>query len=184
MLQKRDLDFEESVFDSYAQDLDHVEFPLSRKAFVLVIGLAGLLIVIVFFRVAALNILNGAFYRARAEANVNREVIIPAYRGIITDRYGESLVESQPSFSVFVNLAEILRNTEDFDNALAKLAEVLAVTADDILFKINEASVHQNIIAVGRNITPDQIIALESLKIKGVTIEDDYVRSYKNGPAF
>ena len=184
MPQNRDLDFEESVFDSYAQDLDHVEFPLSRKAFVFVVSLTGFLIAIVFFRVAGPHLFNGVFYKSRAEANVHREVIIPAYRGIIVDRYGEPLVENQPSFSVFVNLAEILRNTEDFDGALAKLAEVLEVSADDILFKINEASVNQNIIAVGRNITPDQIIALESLKIKGVTIEDDYVRSYKNGPAF
>src|SRR3989338_417927 len=184
MPQNRDLDFEESVFDSYAQDLDHVEFPLSRKAFILIVGLAGFLLAIALFRVAALNLFNGVFYKARAEANVNREVMIPAYRGIIVDRYGESLVENQPSFSVFVNLAEILRNTENFNGALIKLAEVLEVSVDDIFFRINEASVNQNLIAVGRNISPDQIIALESLKIKGVTIEDDYVRFYKTGPVF
>lgn len=185
MRPNRDLDFEESVLDSYAQDLSCIELPLSRKAFVVVLLFGLFLGGVVVVRLIFLNLVSGGAYQIRSEANVNREVIIPAYRGIITDRFGETLVENTPAFSVFINLADFMQNGENLVAKLEKLSEILNLASDEINLRIEAgAASNLNLIPIARNISPDQIIALEGTNLIGVTIEDDYSRRYKNGPVF
>ena len=86
---KVDLQFDEFVPDTFAGDgLEYIEMPIARRVFVMLLGVALLVALVVLGRVGFLNLGRGSFYAGRSSANVNREVALPAYRGIIIDRFG------------------------------------------------------------------------------------------------
>ena len=95
----KELNLEDAIFDSFAKDYNRLELPLSRQAFFLISGLISIAVLIFAAQLILLNLGNGEFYRNRSSANMNTEIIIPAFRGIITDRFGEPLVQNTPSFS-------------------------------------------------------------------------------------
>ncbi len=72
--------------------------PIERRRFLW--GVAAFCLVSILFvgKSAYLQILNGAHYRALAEANRIRTYTIPSHRGILTDRNDIPLAENLPSF--------------------------------------------------------------------------------------
>jgi penicillin-binding protein 2 len=78
--------------------------PWRIAAFVAVLFLA---IAALFARLAEVQILDGAKYRAAAQANQIRLIPVAAPRGIIYDRYGKVLVRSRPSFVVGLIPSEV-----------------------------------------------------------------------------
>ncbi|MGO8970293.1 MAG: penicillin-binding protein 2 [Myxococcaceae bacterium] len=77
---------------------------LKRRALWLGLAmLAGLLLLTV--RLYRLQIIHGDEYSAKSVANFVKEIRIRADRGIIKDRRGEVLVDSRPSFDVFLTPA-------------------------------------------------------------------------------
>lgn len=65
--------------------------------------LAGL--VLLAGRLYRLQIARGDEYSAKSVANFVKEIRVKADRGIIKDRRGEILVDSRPSFDVFITPA-------------------------------------------------------------------------------
>src|SRR3989338_9600323 len=87
-VEKRGMETDAAVLPVPAGDATKIEWPLNRSVirffwWIIVIALATLA-----FRVAYLNIIKGAEYRAAAERNSLRQLVIPAPRGIIYDRFG------------------------------------------------------------------------------------------------
>ncbi|MGO9830006.1 MAG: penicillin-binding protein 2 [Myxococcaceae bacterium] len=77
---------------------------LKRRALWLGLAmLAGLLLLTV--RLYRLQVIHGDEYAAKSVANFVKEIRIRADRGIIKDRRGETLVDSRPSFDVFITPA-------------------------------------------------------------------------------
>jgi penicillin-binding protein 2 len=74
-------------------------------------------------RIYRLQVIRGDEYAAKSVANFVKEVRIRADRGSIKDRRGEILVDSRPSFDVFITPAFCERCAED---VLPRLAEWLA----------------------------------------------------------
>ena len=95
---KNDIHFEESLFEE--SSFEKIETALPLRSFWLVAILAIFLFFIILGRILFLNILKGDFYTARASINVNQEIIVPANRGLILDRFGKPLVKNHPTFSV------------------------------------------------------------------------------------
>jgi penicillin-binding protein 2 len=85
---------------------------LKRRSLVLgLVMLGGLLLLTV--RLYRLQIIRGDEYAAKSVANFVKEIRIRADRGIIKDRRGEILVDSRPSFDVFVTPAFCEHCTEE-----------------------------------------------------------------------
>ncbi|MBI2025016.1 MAG: hypothetical protein HYT03_02955 [Candidatus Harrisonbacteria bacterium] len=182
---KDELNVEDLIFKSEKSDTDYLELPLSRQAFLLV-GAAILIIgLIVFGRIGFLNIAKGGFYTNRNLANVHKVSDLPAPRGIIYDRYGEALVENKSSFSVFLNIAALLRTPEKIEETARQLAEILDLKVEEISAVIGKADLEKTgTLAIARNITLNQVIALKALKLSAVQVADDYLRDYKDGSIF
>ena len=186
---KQYLDFEEVVFDEQAKakNLDYVEVLLSSRVFFLV-GIAAILIIAaVFGRLFYLNVVLGNFYSERSGANVNKETVIPAHRGVITDRFGTVLAKNTPALSVYANATELLKPfaKENFDAAVFQLSKILNLPQSDLQGLIKEADLEkQSFVLVERNITSQEAIAIKGLNLPGVTVVDDYIREYVDGPAF
>lgn len=183
---REEFNFEDAIFDDLAKvaDLDHVELPLSRNTFILIIVLVAAIGSAVLGRFFYLNVARGEFYDIRSLANVNKEIIIPAPRGIIADRYGKPLVKNLPSFGVSVNIGQLVKSGSA-DTALGELAEVLEINPEELAARVKNADLEKgNILSVANAATTDQIISLKTLDLPGVLINSDFAREYQNGPAF
>lgn len=186
MPKKPKLFLEDAIFDEAVkqQDVGYAELFLSNKAFFIAALAAFLIGVVVAWRLVYLNIVDSDLYKARAFGNAHKEIIIPAKRGIISDRFGVPLVKNEPSLNVFINVAELIRD-KNLDFALQQLASILDIDKETLLNRVVEHDLQsQNIVVVDQGITNEQAIAIMSANIPGVEVSDGFVRVYENGPAF
>ncbi len=176
--------FEEAVFDSFSlhKNLNRLELPVSKKAFILVIGAAILIGLLVFLRIVYLGSFKGEFYSLRAEANVGKEIYEPGNRGIIYDRYGKILAENISASAVSIKIKDFLENSELEQQALSNILEMSQLEIEDRILSQNIEKSPSFILA--RNIDSEKIIKLKALKFKGVEIVEDYKRAYVAGPIF
>ena len=179
MKKEQELSFEEAIFDQWSGDLKRLELPLGRGVFWLLGGLGLILIFIVLGRVFYLTIVSGDFYQNRAALNINKELVVPAYRGIITDRFGEQLVKNIPGFRVSIDKNELLRLKENRDEFLTKVAKILGKEKGELETVIEKIDLEQGTKAiVSRDITLEQAIDLRALQSEAVLVEDDFKREY------
>ena len=95
---------------------------------VLIASLLGTLLARLFY----LQLVAGEEYKAQAASNSTREVISPAVRGLILDQRGRPLVANRTSLVVSVDRSELLREPDDGEAVLARLADALGVTPESI----------------------------------------------------
>ncbi len=181
MKKEHDISFEESIFDDWSGRA-HVEVPMSRGSFIVIGACAVALIVVFVTRVVILNAFWGNAYAARAETNVDKKYVIPAYRGIITDRFGTPLVKNIPSFQVSIDVGELARTVEgniSKDELFKKVAVILAMSNDDIRRMVQNVDWEKlSRIVIARALSPEQAIDLRALQSDAVVVEDDYKRVY------
>lgn len=175
----------EESFVATSVHRDYVEQPLSRKAFIALGVIFSLVAAAVFSRIFYLNVARGAFYDDRSFANANREVILPAPRGIILDRFGTPIVENKNSFSVYVDVNRLLKNREEFEMVFQALVKALGKPKEELLAGLAAADLlRQPIRKIADNINTATAIELRSLDLPEVQISDDYARKYRNSKAF
>lgn len=168
-----ELFFEESVDALTKSRLDALELPLSRSTFLLVffgfsavaLAMAGQL----FF----LNGWKGEFYRNRAFLNAGKEIILPAARGIIYDRFGKPMVENADTFSVSVKASALPRIADFLGQSELELASLLHNTNFEKTGSVIAA----------RDVDPETIVKLKSWNSDDIQIVNDYRRLYLDGPA-
>lgn len=181
MQSEEDISFEESIFDDWSGS-SRLESPMPRGAFFLVAVFAIVLIGAFSARFIMLAFVQGDNYAARATANADKQFIIPAYRGIITDRFGEALVKNIPSFTVSVDVAELYRRSRPPASRavlINKIAVILSVPMGDI-GEIIEDALGGDVarVMIARDITAEQAIALRAVSDEALVVEDDYQRQY------
>jgi len=179
MKKEQELSFEEAIFDQWAGDLKRLELPLARGVFWLLGFLGLILIFIVLGRVFYLTIVSGDFYQNRAALNINKELVVPAYRGLIADRFGEQLVKNIPSFRFSLDKNELLRLKDGRPELLAKVAKILGKDVADLEVIIQKIDLERGTKAiVSPNISLEQAIDLRALQSEAVVVEDDFQREY------
>jgi len=186
MAKKPKLNFEDIAFSEWAEENSHhLELPLSPAAFRLIAVVALCVFVIVFGRLFILNIYKGDFYQTRATVNVNKEIILPASRGLIVDRFGEPLMKNVPILSASLVLTDFLRDPEQINKNLKKIADILEKSPEElreILQKVDpERSAEVTIV---RDINLEQAIALKALGLDALRVKNDFRRQYLNSLAF
>ncbi len=186
MRKKADLQFDEFVTDSVASsELDYLELPISQRVFLLIIIASVLIGCVVLGRIGYLNVVRAEFYDARSEANINRDVSLPAYRGLIVDRFGKVLATNAETFSVFLDVPDLLKNRANLDAVLMRLAETLFFSIDELYAKLEEADFEtKSSVALIRNISAQEAIAVRGLGLPSVRVENDYRREYPDAHLF
>jgi penicillin-binding protein 2 len=186
-MKRDDIHFEESVFGVASDDMDFMELPLTRQIFAAAAIIGAVFISVAFGRVLYLNVNLGELYAARAFGNANKEIVLPAARGDILDRFGKSLVKNEPVWSVALNADSFIRRTSAEQAALfQKLSGILDPTesGESIRDIILQADFDQGAsIVLDRGLTTEKVINLRSLGDPAVIIQDDYRRSYAYGAA-
>ena len=181
MRDKEDISFEESIFDDWSGSA-RLESPMPRGAFFLVAFFAGVLIFAFALRFSILSFAYGVKYAARAEANVNKQFILPAYRGIITDRFNEVLVKNIPSFTVSVDIGELYRRSRTAESRailIRKIAAILFLPSEAVNNRIESGDM-ENVarVIIARDVSAEQAIALRAITDEALVVEDDYRREY------
>ncbi len=174
------VDFDEVISDAAASDLNALEQPLRPFVFRGVIFFAVLASLVFLIAAVFLAGVNHNRYLKRAEANANQEVPLIAPRGVVFDRNGIPLSENQAIFSVFLQTSEMVRSGEK-EKVLDVAVNTLGLNRDEVIENIETTDFESIILA--RDITRDQAIAVKTLGLKSLIVENDYRRIYKD-PAF
>lgn len=147
-----------------------------RKRFVL--ALFAIAACAVAVRVFYLQILDKDFLINEGDARAVRNVAIPAYRGIITDRNGEPLAVSTPVASVWAVPGQVLDSGVD----LSELAGLLGTSAKQLRQSLSGRR-DREFYYLKRHVTPDMARRVLALGIPGVNTGKEYKRYYPLGEA-
>jgi penicillin-binding protein 2 len=146
-----------------------------------VIGFAALLL-----RLWALQVLSGAHYAARAQANQLRTVRVEAPRGPIVDRNGNVLVTNQPVTAIDVWPSSLPKDYARRVAELRSLAQIARVSVRQvtkgILERRHAADMLDPVVVRAEASTP-MLTYLEERAgdFPGVTLSRSYVRRYPHG---
>lgn len=185
MTKKKELFLEEAVLDDLAQDFNSLELPLSQRAFKLVTVSFVIIIAVVASRLLFLAAWEGDFYKERALINVGQVTTFRAQRGIIFDRFNQSLVKNLPAFRLNLKLVELFKDNEERIKAIKTLEEVLNLRPGYIEELLKEVDLErQNSLTIARQLSIDQVIKIKNLNLPAVQIEDDFKRQYFEGEIF
>jgi cell division protein FtsI (penicillin-binding protein 3) len=153
--------------------------PVSPWRVQLMATLIALLFMLLLWRVLSLQVLDTdrgyEFLQDQGEARFLRTAVIPAYRGMISDRRGEPLAVSTPVISLSVNPAVLLESGQ-----LARLAKALDIPPADLesrLFRYR----NRQFMYLKRHMAPPEARAVLQLRIPGVRGDREYQRYYPAG---
>jgi cell division protein FtsI (penicillin-binding protein 3) len=147
-----------------------MEFPM-RRWFLLslyTICMAGLL-----FRAVDLQVLNKEFLQDHGDARALRVVKIPAHRGMITDRNGESLAISTPVNSIWA----VPRKVMAADAKLDQLAKYLHMDEKELSSLLKDR-IGRQFVYLKRHVAPALAEQVMLLNIPGISLQREYRRYY------
>ena len=158
-----------------------IKFSFLRIVFVCMILVIFLLIGI--SRVFSLQILESDrgpdFLKKEGSKRSHRAFEIPAYRGVITDRHGESLAVSTPVVSIFANPSRLKSVA---DRTLFELSVSIGIPLDELKAKI--AKYHnKDFMYLARQLSPDAARSILSQNYPGIFEKKEYRRFYPAGEA-
>ncbi len=160
--------------------------PLSRWRLRVVLALLMLLPVALIGRLASLQILdyNGAqgflqgqdFLQGQGDARSLRHEVIPAHRGMITDRNGLPLAVSTPVVSIIADPALLQLDGKQ----LRRLAALLDAPVKTIEKRLAAAG-NSRFMYLRRRMQPEAAAKITALRIKGISTQREYQRYYPAG---
>lgn len=106
----------------------------SDRLFIVSIVIVGMFIILV-YQFYTLQIIEHATYKEDLRASVQREVEIPAIRGLIYDRYGKPLVSNKPIY-VLKTDPQVSLKKDEYNQILLKVANLLEENEDTYIDNI------------------------------------------------
>ena len=128
------------------------------------------------FRAVDLQVLNKEFLQDHGDARALRVVKIPAHRGMITDRNGESLAISTPVNSIWAVPKKVLAS----DSNLNQLAEYLQINSEELITLLKDR-IGRQFVYLKRHVAPALAEEVMLLDIPGISLQREYRRYYPAG---
>jgi len=117
-----------------------------------------------------------AFLRSQGDARTLRTMLIPAHRGLVTDRNGEPLAVSAPVATIW---ADPLR-TDMQHGGLTRLAQLLDMKPHELKATLT-ANPERRFLYLKRQVTPELAEAVEAVGVPGIHVDREYKRYYPVG---
>ncbi len=130
----------------------------------------------VMYRMISLHVLEQDFLRHQGQARTMRVVHNSAYRGMITDRFGEPMAISTPVDSLWLN-------PKEFDSEhpqLLALVGALDISLEQLQNKVRRAE-NREFVYVQRHLSPQVAEEIKRLRVPGVYLKSEYRRYYPAG---
>ncbi|GLK89172.1 peptidoglycan D,D-transpeptidase FtsI family protein [Pseudomonas turukhanskensis] len=144
--------------------------------FRVVLGLLGLMVAAICWRIIDLQVLDHAFLQGQGDARSVRHVPIPAHRGLITDRNGEPLAVSTPVTTLWANGKELQAGKDRWSALAAALGQEPKAFAARL-----EENAGREFMYLVRGLTPEQGQSVLDLKVPGVYSIEEFRRFYPAG---
>ena len=145
------------------------------------LALVGAVFGLLVLRLYYLQVHRGEHFRLLAEENRISLVRLRAPRGMITDRYGNVLVTSRPSFSISLDL----NNAGDLKGTLDHLATVLRLDRAELGERVRAVEPFRRFepLRIRDDVTRPEVARLEADRFEhpGVLVEVEPRRSYPRG---
>lgn len=149
-----------------------------RKKIKFFVVLAIFSFLCLWMRVWYLQILKGMHFQELSENNRVRLVSLPAYRGTINDRNGETLVSIRPSFNLYVTPED----AGDLPTTLASLNKIIDFDKAEVFRRIKDSRSFKQVL-IKRDIQRGAVAIVEEIKMRlpGVEIKVEPLRNYVYG---
>ncbi len=149
-----------------------------RKKIKIFVVLAIFSFLCLWMRVWYLQILKGLHFQGLSENNRIRLVSLPAYRGAIKDRNGETLVSIRPSFNLYVTPED----AGDLTETLTLLNKIIDFDKEEVFQRIKESRTFKQVL-IKRDIQRGAVAIVEEIKMRlpGVEIKVEPLRNYVYG---
>jgi cell division protein FtsI (penicillin-binding protein 3) len=134
----------------------------------------AVLLAVVGGRLAWIQVVQAAELRTAAEQQRTRDVVLPARRGSIFDREGQPLAVTSDAKSVYAVPTQV----KDATATASAVARTLGGDAKDYLARLHRGG---SFVYLARKVDLTRAAALQKLKIDGIGMIDDALRSYPGG---
>lgn len=165
-----------------------VKKPIKRGRLIFVFGVVSFIMLALLFRLAWIQIVQGAELKKIAAQQWDSEIKVDAKRGEILDRSGEKLAISSSCKRVDVYMPDVIKAQEDNENIkieiASKLAGILGQNQEDILSKLNLTlpnGMPANGATIARRIDNSVGDKVNELSLPGIVVSEDTKRFYPNG---
>ncbi|MEK7635968.1 MAG: penicillin-binding transpeptidase domain-containing protein [Patescibacteria group bacterium] len=176
----KDFLLEESILDDLAKDLDLLEMPLSEKAFKFVGSAVFFVILGVIIRLFFIGVWSNNFYHNKALVNAGQIVKISTERGMIYDRFGESLVNNLSVIRVRLKIPELLKlNEQERHLTIKNISEAIETSEEEIrdLISVVDSETKSSVVLKDK-ITEVQAEKLKAFDLNLIQVEKNYKREY------
>jgi len=144
----------------------------SRRVYIL-IAVMGLWGTVIGARLFFLQVIQSAFFRARADGQQKQTIPIVPPRGAIFDRKGNALAVSVQVKSVYGVHAEV----KDVDATAKTLSAIIGIPAGDIADKLEPK---KKFVWIKRKISDAEVQAINKAGLPGIGLYDEFQRNYPN----
>ncbi|WOD12110.1 penicillin-binding transpeptidase domain-containing protein [Pseudomonas sp. NyZ704] len=144
--------------------------------FLVVIGVLAICCVAISWRIVELHVLDDGFLKGEGDKRSVRHTVIPAHRGLITDRHGEPMAVSTPVLTLWANPTQLIGHEARWPELARALGTDPATFAERL-----KANASREFIYLRRHMTPQDGEKVVALKIPGVYSIEEYRRFYPTG---
>lgn len=182
----RGAEIDDAVLTLSEKDAARLEFPISRSGArwfrVLLVFILFLLGARVFF----LNVVEGAHYRDIATRNSVRNILLPAPRGLIFDRYGKQLVRNVPSMELLAIPVTLPQSEGDRRALIERLRLIFTFDSDEWEQWILEAGVLSPPSVIKVSVSQEEMLVFSSraTEFPGISLGESAIRLYEEGFIF
>lgn len=180
------MEIDDAVLTVTEEEAAKIEWPLNRSVlgFFFIVAAVGLLALA--GRVFYLDIVQGAEYQEKSARNSLRQIVIPAPRGIVYDRFGKALVRNTPSMDAVLVPADIPTGEEEerLRAALSKLLSISREDIDDIFGRIDRRSTKPVLLKERIGQEETLLLASRGRELPGVALYQSAYRDYIDGFIF
>lgn len=149
----------------------------SKKRIIFVFGTMALLLILLLFRMAWIQVVRGSEYSDMAKDQQKRDIPIQAKRGSIYDRNGEELASSATCYTLWFRPSQIRENYpgDKLTEVANRISVVLGMESEEVL---NLLKSDQVLLKAAKYLEKDTADKLSDLDISGIEITEDTKRFY------
>lgn len=144
--------------------------------FRLVLVAVGVCCALISWRIVELQVLDGGFLKNQGDKRSVRHTVIPAHRGLISDRHGEPLAVSTPVLTLWANPRQLSAH----ETRWPELARALGTDPGTFAERLR-ANAEREFIYLRRHMTPQDGESVLALNVPGVYSIEEYRRFYPAG---
>ncbi len=140
----------------------------------------ALLLIILTFRVAWIQIVNAQEYTQKAISQQTKDTVIEPKRGVIYDRNGKELATSTTCYTLWVRPAQFTseRTDEEIKGMASKIAEIIDKDSETVLEQVTKET---SMVSLARYLDKETADEIRALKYSGLEIAEATKRYYPLG---